>query len=206
MFCIFNNALKITPDVFGVWMDLLRELPHAILWLRAGAPEARLNLEQAAERSGVDRARLVFAAAVPSMELHLARHRLADLFLDTLPYNGHRLRCAVGGLAGTDLPRGGGSFAGRVGASLFEAVGMPELIAGNLENCASLALALARDTATLADLRGRLAQHRETWPLFDTLRYCRHLESALSAMMERHRCGLPPAAFNVAPINADSAN
>ncbi len=206
VFCAFNNSLKITPDVFGVWMGLLRQLPHAVLWLRAGAPEARLHLEQAAERSGVDRARLVFAAAVPSMELHLARHRLADLFLDTLPYNGHTTACDALWAGLPVLTCRGGSFAGRVGASLLEAVGMPELIAENLENYASLALALARDPARLADLRERLAQHRETWPLFDTLRYCRHLESALSAMMERHRCGLPPAAFKVAPINPDSAN
>lgn len=192
VFCAFNNPLKITPQVFGIWLEVLHGVPGSVLWLRAAAPEARVNLERTAARSGIDPARLVFAPTVDSMERHLARQRCADLFLDTLPYNGHAT--AIDALwAGLPvLTCRGGSFASRVGASLVAAAGLPELITDNLKDYAALALAVAHDPARLARLSERLEHGRRMRLLFDTQRYCRSLERVYTAMYERLRAGLPP--------------
>jgi protein O-GlcNAc transferase len=197
VFCAFNNPVKITPAVFGVWMELLRQIPGSVLWLRAGVLEARRNLERAAERQGIAPARLVFAAAVDSIESHLARHRLADLFLDTLPYNGHTTTCDALWSGLPVLTCSGRSFASRVGRSALQALGLPELITDNLESYAQVALALARDPARLGSIRERLAEHRRTSALFDTTRYCRRLEAAYVTMRQRLRMGLSPAGFTV---------
>ncbi len=197
VFCAFNNPVKITPEVFGVWMGLLREVPGSVLWLRADAPEVRSNLLREAGRRGVEPARLVFAAATSSMESHLARHRLADLFLDTLPYNAHATACDALWAGLPVLTCRGRSFSGRVGASLLDTLGLPELIADNPARYTQLALELARDSARLATIRGRLEQLRDTSPAFDTLLYCGHLEAAYTTMQARLRDGLPPAAFAI---------
>jgi protein O-GlcNAc transferase len=197
VFCAFNNPVKITPAVFAVWMELLRQVPGSVLWLRAGVPEARRNLERAAERQGIAPARLVFAAAVDSIESHLARHRLADLFLDTLPYNGHTTTCDALWSGLPVLTCSGRSFASRVGKSALQALGLPELITDNVESYAQAALALARDPSRLSGIRERLAEQRRTSTLFDTARYCRRLEAAYVTMMQRLRAGLAPASFTV---------
>jgi protein O-GlcNAc transferase len=197
VFCAFNNLVKITPAVFGVWMELLRQVPGSVLWLRAGVPEARRNLERAAERQGIAPARLVFAAAVDSIESHLARHRLADLFLDTQPYNGHTTTCDALWSGLPVLTCSGRSFASRVGKSALQALGLPELITDNLESYAQVALALARDPSRLDSIRERLARQRRTSALFDTTRYCRRLEAAYVHMVQRLGAGLSPAGFTV---------
>jgi predicted O-linked N-acetylglucosamine transferase (SPINDLY family) len=147
VFCAFNNALKITPAIFDVWMRLLREAGGAVLWLRAGVPEARRNLEEAARQRGVDPSRLVFAGPVKSTETHLARHRLADVFLDTAPYNGHSTVCDALWSGLPVLTCRGRSFASRVGASLLHDADLPELIADDVDEYARLAIALAREPA-----------------------------------------------------------
>jgi len=199
VFCAFNNPLKITPEVFKVWLGLLRDVPEAVLWLRGGAPQVRFNLQQSAEQQGIDPTRLVFAATEPSPALHLARHRLADLFLDTVPYNGHATSSDALWAGLPVLTCRGRSFASRVGASLLGTLGLPELVAASLDDYARTARALARDPARLTILRQRLAGLRDTSPLFATGTYCRHLETAYLAMMERYRHGLPPASFDVPP-------
>jgi predicted O-linked N-acetylglucosamine transferase (SPINDLY family) len=193
VFCAFNNLLKITPAIFDVWMRLLREVSGAVLWLRAGAPEARRNLEAAALQRGIDPSRLVFARPVESMEVHLARHRLADLFLDTVPYNGHSTVCDALWAGLPVLTCRGRSFAGRVGASLLRAANLAELIADNLDGYARLALAMAREPARLDGMRQRLSAQRSAGTLFNTAEYCRHFEAALTAMMDRHPRGLTAA-------------
>lgn len=195
VFCAFNNLLKVTPAIVDVWMGLLREVRGAVLWLRAGAPEARRNLEEAARQGGVDPTRLVFAAPVASLEVHLARHRLADLFLDTAPYNGHSTACDALWAGLPVLTCRGRGFASRVGASLLEALDLQPLIAEDLDGYSRLGLALARDPARLGGLRQHLAKRREAGTLLDTAEYCRHLEAALTAMADRQQRGLPPAAF-----------
>jgi protein O-GlcNAc transferase len=197
VFCAFNNSVKITPAVFGIWMELLRQLPGSVLWLRAGAPEARRNLERTAEEQGVAASRLVFAAAVDSIEAHLARHRLANLFLDTLPYNGHTTACDALWAGLPVLTCSGRSFASRVGESVLKAVGLHELVTHSLEAYAQSALALARDPSRLGSITQRLAENRATSPLFNTAQYCRHLETAFAQMRERQRAGRSPAHFKV---------
>jgi protein O-GlcNAc transferase len=156
-------------------------------------------LKREAELRGVAQDRIVFAPFLGEAADHLARLSLADLFLDTLPYNAH-----AGGAdalwAGVPiLTCRGSTFAGRVGASLLNAVGLPELIAGSLADYEALALKLARDGERLLQLRAKLARNRANCPLFDTARFTRHLEAAFLAMWERHRQGKPPESFAVEP-------
>jgi predicted O-linked N-acetylglucosamine transferase (SPINDLY family) len=196
VFCCFNNNFKITPEVFGIWMRLLRELDGSVLWLLEDSPAARRNLERAAGASGIDASRLVFAHRVAHAD-HLARHRLADLFIDTLPYNAHTTASDAlwGGLP--VLTCAGASFAGRVAGSVLRAAGLPELVARDLHEYEALALALARDAARLGALRERLARNRMQAPLFDSDRFRRHLEAAYAAMWAIWMRGEQPRGFSV---------
>ena len=199
VFCSFNNTFKITPDVFDVWMRLLQQIEGSVLWLFEANPDASANLRHEAQARGVAPERLVFA---PRAELadHLARHRLADLCLDTLYYNGHTTGSDAlwAGVPFVTMP--GATFASRVGASLLNAAGLPEQIAGSLAEYEALAFKLAREPRLIAELKDKLARNRAGAPLFDTARYTRHLETAFTLMMERHRRGEPPASFAVPAI------
>ena len=199
VFCSFNSAYKITPEVFDGWMGLLRQLPGSVLWLLGDAPEAMENLRREAAARDVDPARLVFA---PRAEIadHLARHRCADLFLDTLPYNAHTTASDALWAGLPVLTCLGRAFAGRVAASLLQAVGLPELITHTRGEYTARALELARDPARLARLHAKLAANRLSQPLFDTGRFCRHLERAYVHMWQRHRQGLPPESFAVSAV------
>ncbi len=196
VFCSFNNTFKITPDLFGVWMRLLTEVEGSVLWLFEGNTTAPENLRRGAQARGVDPQRLIFAPRT-TMPEHLARHRLADLCLDTLYYNGHTTGSDAlwAGVPFVTLP--GATFASRVGASLLKAVGLDDLIVASLEEYQALALRLARDPAALAAIKDRLARNRAIAPLFDTARYAQHLESAFTTMWERHQRGEKPASFAV---------
>jgi protein O-GlcNAc transferase len=179
VFCAFTNAYKINPPVFDIWMRLLREVPQSVLWLRGMGPEARGNLLREAAARGVEAQRLVFAPHVASMADHLGRHQLADLYLDTLPYNAHSTACDALWVGVPVLTCTGRTFASRVAASALTAVGLPELITQDLQEYESRALQLAREPERLRELRLRLAQQRDRSPLFDTRAYCQHLENAL---------------------------
>jgi protein O-GlcNAc transferase len=183
VFCAFTNAYKINPPVFAIWMRLLRESPDSVLWLRGMGAEARSNLQREARERGVEPQRLVFAEHVASMAEHLGRQTLADLYLDTLPYNAHSTACDVLWAGVPVLTCMGRSFASRVAASALKAVGLPELITRSLEEYEAKALELARDPAKLRELRGRLARQRVSSPLFDTAGYCRNLEAAFRCML-----------------------
>ena len=159
-------------------------------------------MQQAAQAAGVDAARLVFAARVAPAE-HLARHRLADLFLDTLPYNAHTTASDALWAGLPVLTCVGNTFAGRVAGSLLRAVGLPELVTRSLHEYETLALQLARDPGRLADIRGRLERNRSTTPLFDLERFRRHLEAAYLAMWETSQRGEPPRGFSVEPLPND---
>jgi protein O-GlcNAc transferase len=198
VFCAFNNSYKITPAFFEVWMRLLQHLPGSVLWLLDDNPAARSNLLQSARARGIDPARLVFAARVDHAE-HLARHRLADLFLDNLPCNAHTTASDALWAGLPLLTCRGTTFAGRVAASLLQAVGLPELIADDLARYEQLALELARNAQVLAGYRERLARNRLTQPLFDTERFRRHIEQAYLRMWDLHQRGEPPRGFDVAP-------
>jgi predicted O-linked N-acetylglucosamine transferase (SPINDLY family) len=191
VFCCFNKSYKINPETFDCWMRLLRQVDGAVLWLLDDNPTAAANLRKEAAARGVDATRLVFAKQLPAAK-HLARHRLADLFLDTLPYNAHTTTSDALWAGLPVLTQIGATFAGRVAASLLNAVGLPELIAATRDEYEKLALALARDPERLASLRAKLMQNRLTTPLFNTEMTTRHIERAYQEMYERHRCGLPP--------------
>jgi len=182
VFCCFNNSWKITEPVFTIWMRLLAQLPGSVLWLKQAGEKTKAKLKQAAADRRIDPERLVFAKPAP-LDVHIARHRLADLFLDTLPYNAHATACDALWAGLPVLTRRGSAFAGRVAASLLTAVGLPELIAESAEDYESLAVTLARDPARLKALREKLDAHRATAPLFDTPRLARDLETLYRQML-----------------------
>jgi protein O-GlcNAc transferase len=199
VFCSFNHTFKIMPEVFAVWMRLLQRIEGSVLWQLADHPAARRNLRAEAERRGVAPDRIVFADRVPP-DRHLARHALADLFLDTLPYSAHTTASDALWAGLPLLTCVGSTFAGRVAASLLHAVGAPELVTTSLADYEAMALALAGDAALLGALKAKIAAQRRTHALFDTARFCRGIEAAYTTMHERHRRGEPPQGFDVAPI------
>jgi predicted O-linked N-acetylglucosamine transferase (SPINDLY family) len=172
-------------------MRLLKQVSGGVLWLLETDATAEANLRREATARGVDPQRLVFAkrAAHPD---HLARHRLADLFLDTLPYNAHTTASDALWAGLPVLTCLGQTFAGRVAASLLHAIDVPELITPTMQDYERRAIDLAAQPEQLAAIRRKLADHRLTTPLFDTRLFTRHLEAAYSAMVERHQAGLPP--------------
>lgn len=197
VFCCFNNAFKITPHVFDVWMRILAAVPDSILWLRVDNPTAIANLKAEACARGVAAERLVFAGRMPDVADHLARHRCADLFLDTLPYNAHAT--AVDALR-ADLPVLtclGDTFQGRVGASLLNAIRMPELVTNSLAEYEARAVEIGSDPEKARELRRKLSESRPEAPLFNTVLFARNIESAYESMHERHRRGLAPDHFSV---------
>lgn len=196
VFCCFNDNYKITPELFAIWMRLLHRVPGSVLWLFEGNADAVANLRRSAGAHGIAPERLVFA---PRQQLpeHLARHRLADLFLDTLPVNAHTTASDALWAGLPIVTCAGQAFVGRVAASLLHAAGLPELVVDDLAAYETLALRLATTPALLADIRNRLAGQRQTCALFDTARFRRHLESAFRAMHERHLQGQAPASFSV---------
>ena len=190
VFCSFNGTYKITPQIFDSWVRILQAAPASVLWLLAGHEAATANLRREASVRGLDMRRLVFAPPAP-LPMHLARLRAADLFLDTLPYNGHTTTSDALWAGLPVLTRAGKSFPARVSASLLRAAGLPELVTGSAEEYESLAVALATRPERLAPLRERLRDNRLTAPLFDIDSYTRHLEAAYTEMYERHHAGQP---------------
>jgi len=191
VFCCFNERQKFLPEVFDIWMRLLREIDGSVLWLREAPAAAVRNLRAEAEKRGVAGERLIFAQHVPFQD-YLSRHRAADLFLDTFPFNAHTTSADAlwGGLP--VLTKMEETFAGRVAASLLTAAGVPELITHTAEDYEKRARELALSPEALAQIKKRLADNRMKCPLFDTVRYTRNIERAYERMWERHRTGLPP--------------
>jgi protein O-GlcNAc transferase len=198
VFCCFNNSFKITPDAFDIWMSLLRRAPGSVLWFRGTYEAAQKNLRRYAQERGVSADRLVFAPRVDLGD-HFARHRAADLFLDTFHYNAHTTASDALWAGLPVLTLMGDTFPSRVGASMLRAIGLPELVTHTKSDYEALALELATSPERLAAIRAKLESHRGSLPLFDTALYARHLETAFSAMHERQRGGLPPAPIAVSP-------
>jgi predicted O-linked N-acetylglucosamine transferase (SPINDLY family) len=196
VFCCFNSVYKISPSTFDVWMRILGRVAGSVLWLLRDNQQAVQNLRCAAARRGIAPDRLVFADPV-ALPKHLARQRLADLFLDTLPCNAHTTASDALWAGVPLLTQAGEAFAGRVAASLLMAVGLPELIVSTEAEYEARAVELACQPELLAPLRARLAAARATCPLFDAPRFTRHLESAYVTIYERHHAGHPPAAIEV---------
>lgn len=191
VFCSFNNNYKITPEVFDVWMRILKRVPGSVLWLFASNDTARENLRKEAELRGVTAQRLVFAGRL-SLEEHLSRQRLAGLFLDTFPYNAGATASAALRAGLPLLTRSGESFASRYGASLLNSVGMPELVTETAEAYEERAVQLASDPVALAQVKQKLEFNLPSAPLFDTASFTRNIEAAYIQMHERRLAGLPP--------------
>jgi protein O-GlcNAc transferase len=191
VFCCFNKTYKLLPDVFDCWMRVLACVDDSVLWLMEDNPVASLNIRKEAAFRGVSPNRIRFAKRLPAIADHLARHRLADLFLDTLPYNA--ITTATDALwAGLPiLTQIGGTFGGRVGASLLNAIGLTELITTTRDEYEKMAIDLATNRERLAAMTAKLAANRPTMPLFDTPLFTRSLEAAYKTMYERYQRGLP---------------
>ena len=194
--CCFNNSYKLSPALFDIWMRLLNATPGCVLWLLATNDLAKSNLRKEAVVRGVDPARLVFAAVVPSA-VHIERHRHADLFLDTLPCNAHTTASDAlwGGLP--VLTCRGDTFAGRVAGSLMNAIGMGELVAASLREYELTAQALLGDPARLAAMRRKIEQKRDVNSLFDLPTLTRAIEAAYQRMWLQHVTGEGPQAFAI---------
>ncbi len=195
VFCGFNAYYKLNPQMFDIWMRLLRRVEGSVLWLSPGHPKAIANLKNEATARGVDPSRLVFSTKLPSLSDHLARHRLADLFLDTFPYGAQTTgRDAL--WAGLPiLTCRGATCSGRVGAAQLYGVGLPELITDSFDEYETAAIRLAQNSAELKSLRARLAANRLSSTLFDMKAMCRRFDSAYVEMWERQRRGEPPQSF-----------
>jgi protein O-GlcNAc transferase len=198
VFCCFNNALKITPEIFDVWMRLLDRVPESTLWLLSESAVTADNIRREAAARGIAPERIVFAPWLEQDE-HLARHRLADLFLDTLPFNAHTTASDALWAGLPVLTCYGDSFQGRVAASLLKTAGLPELVAANLADYEVLALQLALQPSQLAAYHDRLRHNRLTCPLFDTDRYRRHIEEAYICMWNRWQRGERRQNFAILP-------
>jgi protein O-GlcNAc transferase len=203
VFCCFNNCYKITPAVFDIWMRLLHRVEGSVLWLLCEREMAEANLCREASARGIDASRLVFARRVP-LQHHLARHRLADLFLDTLPYNAHTTASDALWAGLPVITCYGDAFAGRVAASLLRAIGMPDLVTYDLAAYASLAERLAREPSILDEVRDRLRRNRLSQPLFDSDRYRCHIEAAYVRMWELWQSHKTPHSFTIEPASARS--
>jgi len=201
VFCCFNASHKVTPAIFDVWMRLLRAVPNSVLWLSKPTLTAEANLGKEAELRAVSRERIIFAPRLAEMSDHLARLRQADLFLDTLPYNAHTTASDALWAGVPVLTCAGETFAGRVAASLLGAVGLPELVTTSFQDYEVLALKLAHDPSFLQAIKAKLVRNRDIYPLFDTVRFTRHIEAAYVTMWERYQRREEPQAFAVAPIN-----
>ncbi len=197
VFCCFNQTYKIRPEVFESWMRILQRVNGSVLWLLKDEAVAANNLRSEARRRGVDPERLIFASRV-SRSQHLARHRHADLFLDTLPYNAHTTASDALQTGLPVLTQIGRTFAGRVAASLLTAISLPELIVTTMQDYEDLAVELATNAKKLAAIKTKLVDNAPKKPLFDTRLFTRHMEIAYQAMYRRHQSGLPPDHMNVA--------
>lgn len=192
VFCCFNNSYKISPEIFGVWMRILSQVDGSVLWLSEMNPSAVSNLKKEAQSAGINPERILFAPRTKQLADHLTRHRLANLFLDTLHYNAHTTASDSLWAGVPVLTCIGESFAGRVAASLLHAIKIPELITYSLDEYERMAVSLAQDATRLNLLRQKLLSNQFTTPLFDPQLFAKDIEALYLAMWDRHRKGLPP--------------
>jgi predicted O-linked N-acetylglucosamine transferase (SPINDLY family) len=192
VFCAYNNTFKLNAHDFDVWMRLLKRVEGSVLWLSGANSVAADNLRREAQARGVDASRLHFAPFVKDVADHLARYRVADLYLDTQPFNAQTTAADALWAGLPVLTQLGSSFVGRAAASLLHALQLPELVTRSCEEYEAMAIRLATDAGLLAGIRNKLALNRSKAPLFNSALFARRIEAAYIAMMERHVAGLPP--------------
>lgn len=196
VYCCFNNNFKITPKIFDIWMRVLIAVPDSVLWLFEDNPSAARNLKNEAQRRGVHPDRIIFAQKLPLTQ-HLARYRLADLFLDTLPYSAHTTASDALWMGLPVLTCLGKSFAGRVAASLLKTINLPELIATDMTQYEALAIDLGQHPERIVALRAKINEQRLSSPLFDAELFVADLEQAYQKMVQRYQQGLSPATLEI---------
>ncbi|MEQ1887876.1 MAG: tetratricopeptide repeat protein [Alphaproteobacteria bacterium] len=199
VFCCFNQTYKITPKAFDVWMRILKRAPGSVLWLLKPDEATAANLRREAQLRGVDPARLVFAPKA-GQAVHLARHRRADVFLDTLVVNALTTASDALHMGIPIITCPGETFVARGAGSILRAMEIPELIAGTLEEYEELAVSLAANPDQINALREKISAKRATAPLFDSGRYTRHLDAAYENMWRLYQAGENPEPFSVSPI------
>ena len=204
VFCCFNNHYKITPKVFNSWMRILSQVNGSVLWLSKANKTIVENLKKEAESKGIDEARLIFAPRLEFIEDHLNRVKLADLFIDTLPYNAHATSSDALRMGLPVLTCLGKSFASRVAASLLSAVGLPELISTSQEEYEALAIELATNPKQLKAIKDKLVKNLPSAPLYDTPLFTKHLESAYKTMYKKYHEGLEPDHIYVERLNSSN--
>jgi predicted O-linked N-acetylglucosamine transferase (SPINDLY family) len=191
VFCCFNNSYKVTSKTFDGWMRILQQVPGSVLWLAENNAISAANLRKEAVARNVSPDRLIFAKRMESLADHLARHRLADLFIDTLPFNAHTTASDALWAGLPVLTCIGTTFAGRVAASLLKAIGLPELITQTQEDYEVMAFQLATNQEKLLAIRQKIDQNRLTTPLFNTVLFARNIEDAYFKMLQRNQIQLP---------------
>jgi protein O-GlcNAc transferase len=201
VFTSLNGSYKIREPIFAAWMNLLGSVDGSVLWLLASNQDSVANLRKEARQRGVDPGRLIFAARTGLAE-HISRQRLADLFLDTVPYNAGATAMATLRAGVPILTLMGDQWVGRMAASMLGAIGLSELVTSSLADYEALARKLATDPGLMASFRARLARNSLTHPLFDMDRFRHHIEAAYRTMWERSRRGEAPASFRVDPVRA----
>lgn len=202
VFCCFNNAYKILPSAFAIWMRLLAAVEGSVLWLLDSNAEAKENLRREAARAGISPDRLIFALRVP-VDRHVARNASADLFLDSFPYGAHTTAndALLAGLP--VITCAGTTLVSRIAGSQLHAIGLPELVTSGPSDYEALALRLARHPKELDELRTRLAVNRQTYPLFDMARYARDFEDAVTRIWQDHIAPRAAATNNKTTLGAD---
>ena len=196
VFCCFNQLYKIEPEIFDLWMNMLKRIPNAVLWLLRfpSAGEKYILLE--ARKRGIRESQIIFSDVV-SKEEHIKRGFLADLFLDTPTYNAHTTGTDILWSGTPMLTLSGDKMVSRVSATLLKAIGLEELITTSLEQYEQLAVSLAEDSEKLFAMRRHIENNRETCALFDTARWVKNMESGLLSAWKRHETGSLPDHIDV---------
>lgn len=192
IFCCFNNNYKILPSVFKSWINILNRVPNSILWLLKDNTTAYENLIESARTTGLDPSRIIFSPRI-ELSIHLARHQLADLFLDTFPCNAHTTASDALWAGLPVLTRIGESFASRVAASLLSSIGLHELITTSESEYEDIAVQLALNKDKLFFLKSKLHINKKTMPLFDTAKFAKHIENAYESAYRRYHSGAKPS-------------
>jgi len=191
IFCCFNQNAKITPAIFNLWMNILKKVDGSILWLLEEDAVANNNLKKEAINKGVSSDRIIFSKRIDIKE-HLSRISIADLFLDTFPYNAHTTASDSLWAGVPILSYQGQSFQSRVAASLLNSIDAKELIVNSITEYESLSVELALNPLKLKIIRDKIQKNRLTKPLFNTFLYAGHLEKAYKRMYEIYQKNLPP--------------
>jgi predicted O-linked N-acetylglucosamine transferase (SPINDLY family) len=192
VFCCFNNNFKITPNVFNIWMNILKNVKDSVLWLmiKGDNQTVKNHLKKEALKKGIESDRLIFANRVPLSD-HLARLKLADLFIDTMPYNAHTTASDALWVGLPVLTLCGETFASRVAASMLNAIGLNELITSTAKEFEDLAIELANNTKKLQQIKNKLNNNKISKPLFNTKLFTKNIEKAYSIIYEEYLKKLP---------------